>query len=206
MSSSVVNAESFKCAFIKGKYKGSKYNYSQCSMFPEVTFSNKYSKKEVWEHCESELDNMITEYRKVHVDTEDKTITWVVENSFSDTMIEYSIKEEMKTNKLNREEATKKVNEKFESAFQPKFKGFNITSHTIQELRNPFDPITEELIKNPSIETLHILNFTEIKKETSYSNFTMSIHESNNQAMLMEHELFGSSSWVNISYGKCSKI
>jgi len=131
---SVVQGQTFECAFIQDKYSSGKPNKASCSMLPENVFSSHAPRKD--EHCKVEAVYLFEDLTDVKVDTSRKRVFWTRHGGLTENA-KPKQKAYYLNQGLNEKEAEKKVN------YENKIKeSFVIIAHHKSNTRIYIDEVT----------------------------------------------------------------
>lgn len=198
----VHDARGFQCGFIYDKTKGGKSGEASCSYTGDKVFSTLDRPFPPREHCETKEVFRFEDIR-LRVDFTSDEVVWEPENGLVPFAVSRMIEYYMRKEKIGREEAALKVKQRPEPLLKERkyrifyvYKGDTFVSH---------DPITQGLPKQPRNMPVYTVVFGWNASNNLYSLFVPG-DGTNGEAILSHFVADGSSSWVNLRFGKCRII
>jgi hypothetical protein len=194
------DARGFECGFISEKTKGGKSGEASCSYTGERVFSTASRSFPSREHCETKEVFGFDDVR-LQIDFETNKVVWNWEKGLAPFAVSQMIEYYMRTEKIKREEATRKVMEPYPQPW--KQMAYNIFHVYKGDAFVSRDPITQTLPKEPRSMPVYTVTFGWSAGDTLYSIFIPDEGTTNGDAILSHYVADGGSSWVNMRFGKC---
>jgi hypothetical protein len=196
----VHDARGFECGFIYEKTKDGKSGEASCSYTPDRVFSNASRSFSSKEYCDIKEVFEFEDIR-LRIDFETNKVVWEHEEGLAPFAISQMIDHLMRKEHIGREEATRKVTQPKPPLWRQPWtyrilhvdKGDEFVSH---------DPITQSLPKEPRHMPVYTITFGWSSGNTLYSLFIPD-NGTNADAILSHYVADGTSSWVNMRFGKC---
>jgi hypothetical protein len=191
------DATGFECGFIYDKFKGGKSSKAACSYEGEKVFSVPGgSGFPANEHCKTEPVTGYTDLINFRIDLSKNKVTWEEQYGlapfYEPEMIEYI----MRTEKLSREEATKRVKGPYSATTYD----FNIY-HTERIYDTIFvDEVTRKHLDPPRYVPAYLITFGEMGR-----GYSVYVSGKDSHAILSEYVSDGDATWINLRFGKCRK-
>jgi len=195
----VHDARGFECGFIYEKTKGGKSGKASCSYTGERVFGTSSRSFPPREHCDTK-EVFDFEDIRLRIDLQVNNVVWEREEGLAPFAIAEMIGYYMRKENISREQATRKVMERP----QPPWK--QVTYHIFHVYKGDefvsFDPVTQTIPKDPTSMPVYTITFGWNVSNNLYSIFIPD-NGVNGDAILSHYVADGTSSWVNLRFGKC---
>jgi hypothetical protein len=187
-------ATEFECGFVYEKTKGGKSSDASCSYNGEYVFGTPSLPFPASEHCKTEPTHKYKDFVNFRIDLLAKDITWDTHIGSSPFRVLERIEYYMRTEKLSREEATRKAQVTYN--IQSGFKIFNVNKIYDTYFN---DEITQADLKTPKYVPAYLITFGD-----KGSNYSIYIAGQSGRAILSKYDSdHTGNSWVNLRFGKC---
>jgi hypothetical protein len=196
----VHDARGFDCGFIYGKTKGAKSGEASCSYTGERVFSDTWrSLHGPREHCDTK-EVFSFEDVTLRIDFKANNVVWEREEGLAPFAVSQMIDYYMRKENIGREEAAQKVTQRPPPSWkQMTYDIFHV--YKSDEFVSS-DPITQALPKEPRRMPVYTVTFGWNVSNRLYSIFIPD-NGISGDAILSHYVADGSSSWVNMRFGKC---
>ena len=195
--SNVGFTEIYLCDFSSDKHREGKSNKVTCAKNPEVVFSTKYRKLEIWKHCDNEKVFDADSITDVVVDLKLKAVRWEEKIEQTEYSIKYMYNHYLESG-YSEEEAKKAAN----FTYPPRHGFFKIYSisegtekiHFNKKLKKAYDP--EKIIKTKTISF----------RDSIYDYHLYIPDIDHGQSILTEYVSNDDNSWIRMRFGHCEKL
>ncbi|WP_416193510.1 hypothetical protein [Nitrobacter sp. TKz-YC01] len=194
----VHNARGFECGFIYEKTKNGKSGDASCSYTGETVFSSASRSLPRNEHCYTKNVFSYEDFN-LQIDLAASKVVWDREDGLAPFAFTRMVEYYMRTEKIGKEEATRRVAEPRPVMKQVTYDILGI--HKGDEFVSQ-DPITQALPKKLRNMPVYTLTFG---RNDGNSLFTLFVPDdgANGNSILSRYWADGTSSWVSMRFGKC---